>query len=125
MGPPPFSNISIGLAGAAGAISLSFATYLYVRTNSGQVMPALPSNHTRVNNYRRASSQGPLHELSVLVAGVVQSGFHSKAALPGYTAGVRGAYLNTGSRDIGPDLQNSPYIRYKEDQDARAQDRGG
>lgn len=112
------SNTVIGVAAAAGAISLSCFTYLYVRTNSGQVY--VVSHPRRAVTLKRASPPTNQYADTASRCVDVQSGFHSDVALPGYTAGVRGAYLNTGSRDVGPDHLNSPYIRYQSEQARRA-----
>ena len=40
----------------------------------------------------------------------VQAGFHDEGALP-RSSSIRAAYINTGSRDVGPDLSSdNPYL---------------
>ena len=47
----------------------------------------------------------------------MQSGFHEDRQLP-RSAGIRAAYLNTGSRDAGPDTsEHNPFIRHQRERE--------
>lgn len=51
----------------------------------------------------------------------MQTGFYGDNSLP-HSAGVRGQYMNTGSRDVGPDTSlHNPYLRYKKQQQEQYQ----
>ena len=44
-------------------------------------------------------------------------GYDATGAMPP-SAGIRGQYINTGSKDIGPDMSShNPYIKYRKEQD--------
>lgn len=50
----------------------------------------------------------------------MQSGYYDDADLPP-SAGIRGQYVNAGSRDAGPDRSDdNPYIRYRREQQRKA-----
>jgi hypothetical protein len=55
--------------------------------------------------------------LPPLVSSDYVQGLDAAGNLPP-SAGIRGQYINTGSKDVGPDTsQNNPYIRYRQEQD--------
>ena len=52
----------------------------------------------------------------------MQSGYYDDGNLP-HSAGIRGQYINAGSRDAGPDRSDdNPYIRYRREQQRKAEE---
>ena len=117
------NNSTLGLIIGGTAVSLAVLTYLYVRETTGKVWKTssqadtvLPPLHVatfaraaRYSQCAGCASLASAHDTS----SVVQSGFAEDRALPP-SAAIRGQYINSSAKDIGPDFsENNPYIRYR------------